>query len=321
MKKLRWGIIGAGDIVRKRIIGAIRSDKSSELVAVARANAELAEEFAREFGISRWYANHREMISDDEIDAIYVASPVFLHSEHAIAAAEAGKHVLCEKPMAMDRAECSRMIAASEANGVRLGVAYYRRYYPVIARIRQALAGSEIGRPVVVQMNTFEAFDPEPEHPRRWFIEKEKSGGGPMMDFGCHRIEILLDLFGKPIRVEAINANAILGREVEDTSMALFEFESGVCGSLSVTHAAAESIDRFDIYGTSGSMHIASLNKGQIEITTPAGTAIESHPPSENFHVPLIEDFSRAVIEGRDAPVSGKTGEEVAAIVDAIYGR
>ncbi len=321
MKKIRWGIIGAGDIVRKRIVTAIQADECSELVSVARRNADLVEPFANEFEIARWYTDYREMLSDGEIDAVYIASPVFVHAEHTIAAAEAGMHVLCEKPMAMDRDECAKMIAACESNRVRLGIAYYRRFYPVIARIRNALAGREIGRPVLAQMNAFEAFNPGPDHPRRWFIEKARSGGGPMMDFGCHRIEILLDLFGPTARVEAINANVVFDREVEDTSAALFQFQSGVCGSLTVTHAVHESVDRFDIYGTGGSIHIASLNSGEIEIRTLAGTTFESHPPAVNFHTPLIADFSRAIVDGRDPLVGGRTGRDVAAIEDAIYGR
>ena len=321
MKKIRWGIIGAGDIVRKRIVPAMQELANSEVIAITRAKADLAEAFAAEFGIPKWYSDYREMLVDDEIDAVYIASPVYLHAEHTIAAAKAGKHVLCEKPMAMDAAECDLAIAACEANKVKLGIAYYRRFYPVIERIRQAFRDGEIGKPVFVQINTFEAFDPEPDHPRRWFVEKAKSGGGPMMDFGCHRLEILIDLFGKVSRIESLNANVTYEREVEDTSAALIEFETRTCASLVVTHAAQESQDTLDVFGTAGSIHISSLNSGEIRIVKGTDTKTESHPPSPNFHAPLIEDFADAILMDREPRVSGQTGREVAAIEDQIYGR
>lgn len=321
MDKLRWGLIGAGDIVQKRIVPALRESENCELVAVTRGDASRAEEFAREFGVPRWYADHREMLTSDEIDAVYIASPVYLHAEHTIDAANAGKHVLCEKPMAMNAAECDRMSAACEENAVRLGIAYYRRFYPVIERIRKALRDREIGKAVFVQINTFETFNPGPEHPRRWFVEKEKSGGGPMMDFGCHRIEILLDLFGQVGEIENLNANVVFDREVEDTSSALFRFIDGPCTSLTVTHAAAASVDSFDIFGTEGTIRIASLNSGIVRIATAHGESTESHPPAANFHSPLILEFADAVINDREPRVTGSTGREVARIEDAIYGR
>ncbi|MEQ1646498.1 MAG: Gfo/Idh/MocA family oxidoreductase, partial [Pyrinomonadaceae bacterium] len=130
MDKVRWGVIGAGDIVRKRIATVLREPPNSEFVSVSRSQAELAEQSARELGARKWFADWREQIADSEIDAVYIATPVYLHAEQAIAAAEAGKHVLCEKPMALTVAECDQMIAAASANNVKLGVAYYRRFYP-----------------------------------------------------------------------------------------------------------------------------------------------------------------------------------------------
>ena len=108
--------------------------RKCEFVAVARAHAAQAEAFAAEFGAATSYADWRDMIVDPAVDAVYVATPVHLHAEQTIAAAEAGKHVLCEKPMALDVAECDRMIAACRAHGVRLGIAYYRHFYPVVRR-------------------------------------------------------------------------------------------------------------------------------------------------------------------------------------------
>src|SRR5262245_51598977 len=120
-KVLNWGLIGAGDIARKRIAPALRDLPNCNLVAVNRGRAELAADFAREFGADRWYPDWRELLADKDIDAVYIATPVYLHAVQTIAAAHAGKHVLCEKPMAMNSAECDAMIAACEASNVKLG--------------------------------------------------------------------------------------------------------------------------------------------------------------------------------------------------------
>src|ERR1700730_12317477 len=168
MKQLRWGLIGCGDIARKRIAPALRDSALGELLAVSRAQSELVEAFAKEFGAKKWYADWKELLLDEEIDAVYIATPVHLHAIQTIAAAEAGKHVLCEKPMAMDVAECEQMIAATRANNVKLGIAYYRHFYPVIHRIKHLLESGEIGDPVLVQINAFEWFNPVPEHSRSW---------------------------------------------------------------------------------------------------------------------------------------------------------
>ena len=225
---LRWGLIGSGDIVRKRIAPALRDLDASELVGVCRGRADLAEAFAKEFGARKWYPDVATLLADPQIDAVYIATPVDLHAEHTIAAAKAGKHVLCEKPMAMNVKECDAMIDACRANGVALGIAYYRHMYPAIAGIKRIIASGEIGTVAITQINAFEYFDPAPDHPRHWFTVKKRAGGGPMFDFGCHRLEILVDVFGPVRDVTSMVGNAApFDRDVEDTAIAVLSFERG----------------------------------------------------------------------------------------------
>jgi len=320
-ENLRWGIIGAGDIVRRRVAPAINDLPNCELTAIARANADKAEEFARQFGAKRWYADWRELVKDEEVDAVYVATPVYLHAPQTIAAAEAGKQVLCEKPMAMNADECDEMIAACEANGVKLGIAYYRRFYPVLARVRELLTLGEIGRPVVAQINSFEYVDISPGDSRHWFLEKAKNGGGPMMDFGCHRLEVLTNLFGSVRRMSSLTANVQWkDREVEDTAVATIEFESGPVATVTVTHGAFEPQDTLDIFGTAGSIHIPVLNRGVVRIVTKGGERSESHPNGANTDEPLIADFTNAALNDKKPSVGGDAGREIARLMDEIYG-
>lgn len=321
MKLIEWGIVGTGDIVRKRVAPALNDLADCKIAAISRGKPELAEAFAKEFGVERWYADWRDLIDDDKIDAVYIATPVFLHAEQTIAAAEAGKHVLCEKPMAITAADCDRMIAACRANNVRLGVAYYRRFYPVLARVRELLAFGEIGHAVVAQINAFEYQPLRKEDERGWFVDPAKSGGGPMMDFGCHRIEVLTDLFGEIENQASITTATIFDRDVEDTAALIMEFTGGPLTNLTVTHGSFEPQDTLSIFGTKGSIHIPILNEGNIEITTAEVSRIESHPPHANIHQPLIAEFADAVRSGCEPRVDGKVGRQVAAIEDKIYGR
>lgn len=319
MTILRWGLIGSGDISQKRVAPALRDLESCDFVAVNRARFDLAEQFAREFGARKWYENWQELIEDDEIDAVYIATPVYLHAEQTIAAANAGKHVLCEKPMAMSVAECERMIEACRKNNVKLGIAYYRNFYPVIERIKQAIASGEIGDVVLAQINAFEWFNPAEDNPRYWLIKKELSGGGPMFDFGCHRLEVLVNLFGSVRDINSIVTNIVSKRDVEDTAIALMNFESGVCATLAVTHAAIEPQDTLYIFGTRGSIRIEVLNNGEMAIIKNNERQVEWHPPALNVHQPLIEDFVDAVLNEREPKVNGETGKTVALLEEKIY--
>jgi len=316
-----WGLVGCGDIAAKRVAAALGQAADSTLVAVARARAELAAEFAERHGARRWHADWRDLLKDADVDAVYLATPVRLHAEQAIAAAEAGKHVLCEKPIALDVASGERMLAAARAHGVRLGVAYYRHHYPVIARLRELVASGEIGEPVLAQVQAFEPFDPGPDHPRAWLMRRNESGGGPMADFGCHRLEVLLDLLGPVAEVHGFPDNVrYREREVEDTCVAHLRFRSGAVAVLAVTHAASEPRDTLEIFGTQGSAHVSVLNHGGLRIVTAAGTREERHPPHPNLHQPLVEDFVAAVRESREPAVTGEVGLEVARVMARIYG-
>ena len=319
LNPVRWGVIGAGDIVRRRVAPALIDSPACDIVAVSRGRPELAAAFAADIGARRWYSHWQEVVADPDVDCVYVATPVDVHAEQTIAAAEAGKHVLCEKPMAMTTAECDRMIAACRAHHVRLGIAYYRHFYPAILRVKALLESGDIGQPVFAQVNAFEYFDPAPDNPRRWLLDPARAGGGPMMDFGCHRLEVLMHLFGAVRRTAAITANVVFDRPVEDTAAVLLQFEGGPCAAVTVTHAAEERQDTLQVFGTRGSVHIDELNAGQLRIRTGNQSRVESHPPADNIHRPLIDDFVEALLTDREPAVTGEIGRAVAAIEDEIY--
>jgi predicted dehydrogenase len=321
---LRWGIIGCGDIAVKRVISALQSAQGSSLVAISRQNPRLLDECAKKFGIPFPEKRWEDLVSRDDVDAVYIASPVYLHAEQSLAAIHSGKHVLCEKPMAMDRHEAARMLNAAREDEVALGVAYYRRFYPIVKRIKAILQSGELGHAVYIRSDNFEPINPMPNQPRYWLMQPEKSGGGPMMDMGCHRIEAFTHLLGSVRQAKGTLFNSRYKRQVEDTAIATFEFESGAAGVLASSHAPGIPTDTLDIFCTDGSLHVPVLNGTELRIVNnrePGRPTVERFEALPNVHLPLVEDFIQAVSEQRQPGVDGAAGLEVTRLLDMIYGR
>jgi len=149
-------------------------------------------------------------------------------------------------------------------------------------------------------------------------LKPELSGGGPMFDFGCHRVEVLLDLFGPMSKVKSTMGNVVFEREVEDVATAQFQFETGACATLSVSHAAFEPQDTLSLFFSRGSIHVPGLNNGTMRVIGEQGERVEEHPPAQNIHQPLIEDFVSALIEDRSPVVGGEIGKGVAEILERM---
>jgi predicted dehydrogenase len=229
---VRWGLLGCGDIVRKRVAQAILDDPRSRLLAACRRDPDQLRDVCRIFGIERAYLRDAELLADPEVDAVYIATPVRLHLPQTLAAAAAGKHVLVEKPMARNVAECDQMIDACRAAGVGLGVAYYRRFYPIVARMKELLTSGEIGRPLAISAVTSTTFAFGPSDAGYWRVVPAEGGGGALMDIGSHRLNLFLDLFGEVTDVQA-RIDTLLGPyEAEDAATLSLRFRNGAHGTL-----------------------------------------------------------------------------------------
>ena len=320
-----WGLIGAGDIARKRVAAAIQGlAPKAALLGIASRRRAPAEELAHERRIPRVFGDWRALLADPGVDAVYVSTPVHLHAEITVAAARAGKHVLCEKPMALTHRECVAMIRATRRAGVRLGIAYYRRLYPVVVRMKELLEKGAIGTPVLAEVVVGERFDAVGANaPRRWLLERAQSGGGPMMDFGCHRLDLLLHLLGEVRVTGAVLRNLEFhDRSVEDHATALLSFEAGATGHVAASHCFAAPEDRFTIRGTTGGLVVENLASGALAVTSRSGkVARHDLPAHANVHLPLVEDFNWAVLAGKDPLVTGEEGARASRLLDEIYGR
>jgi 1,5-anhydro-D-fructose reductase (1,5-anhydro-D-mannitol-forming) len=283
---LNWIVIGIGDIATRRVIPAILSEPRSRLYGlVTRDPAKAAS-----FGVHVW-PTLEEALADTAVQAVYVGTPVFLHAPQTIQSLRAGKHVLCEKPMAMNEAEARRMLDVAYESGNTFGVAYYRRSYPKVQRAKQLLAGA-IGRPVVAELTSHGWFDGKGS--RSWLVDPAKAGGGPLFDIASHRIDVLNFLFGKPLQVTAQLSNVVHHYTVEDNATVMIEYAGGVRGIVDVRWHSMVARDECRIRGTNGEMELSPLNGPDLIYPD----AHEILPPHANLHYPMLENFVDAV-EGK----------------------
>jgi 1,5-anhydro-D-fructose reductase (1,5-anhydro-D-mannitol-forming) len=292
---MNWLLVGIGDIATRRVIPAIKA-ASSLYGVVTRDPAKGARHAARV------WTDLEEALRDPAIDAVYIATPVALHAPQTCAALRAGKHVLCEKPMALRYPDAEAMVRAAEDAGRRLGIAYYRRHYPKLHRARRLLESGAIGRPVMAWAAAHDWFNNE-DGRRGWFLDPAMAGGGPLFDTACHRIDVFNFLFGRPMAVTAQLSNVVHAVAVEDSATVLIEYECGLRGIVDVRRHSRVDRDEFRIIGTDGEIDLTPLNGSRL--VYPGG--IEELPPHPNLHYPAIADFLAAVEAGRDPAASGRS--------------
>ena len=293
---LHWAVIGIGDITTKRVIPAILDEPRSVLYGIVTRHPEKAAGYP---GVTIW-TDLAGALADPRVDAVYVASPVFLHGPQSIASMRAGKHVLCEKPMAMNYEQAEAMVRSARDCGVSFGIAYYRRLYPKVQRARQLIDQGAIGRPVLAEMNCHDWFAGH-ESGRGWLVDPNKSGGGPLYDIASHRIDLLNYFFGRPDRVTGMLSDAIRRLDVEDSATVLIEYENGVRGIVDVRWHSRVYRDEFRVIGVDGEIEMSPLNGP--ELVSPLG--VESIPAPRNLHYPCIENFVSSVFDGAPMEATG----------------
>jgi 1,5-anhydro-D-fructose reductase (1,5-anhydro-D-mannitol-forming) len=281
---LNWIVIGIGDIATRRVIPAIQSEPRSQLHGLVTRDPAKAAPYS-----TRAYQNLDEALKDAAVDVVYVGTPVFLHAPQTIQALRAGKHVLCEKPMAMNEAEARAMVEAGEKSGKPFAVAYYRRCYPKVQRAKELIAAGAIGKPVSAELTNHMWFDGTGS--RSWLVDPAKAGGGPLFDVASHRIDVLNFLFGQPVTVTAQLSNVLHHYAVEDNATVLIEYENGVRGVVDVRWHSHVNRDECRIRGTDGEIEMSPLNGP--DLIYPGGH--ENLPAHENLHYPMIENFVDAV--------------------------
>lgn len=288
---VRWLVIGIGDITRRRVIPAILANPRCRLQAFVTRDPAKASAYPG----AQAFSTLDQAIEDGEFDAVYVASPVFLHAPQSIASLLAGKHVLCEKPMAMDFNQAESMVQAAHASGRLFAVAYYRRLFPKLLRAQQLIREGAIGDPLMAEANCHSALQIDrPDQERNWFLHPETAGGGPLYDIGSHRIDALNFLFGKPLQAMGIVSNRIHQLDIEDSATVLIRYSPGIHAVVDVRWNSRISRDQFRIIGTDGELNLDPLSGPTLRYADRE----ESWPTHKNVHAPCIDNFVAAVLDG-----------------------
>jgi predicted dehydrogenase len=324
MKTIQWGMIGCGDVTEVKSGPAFDKIENSRLLAVTGRNEERIQNYAQRHGIPRHYAEAGRLLADPDIHAVYVATPPSSHMHYTLMAAQAGKAVYVEKPMALRHAECLRMIEACRIAGVPLFTAYYRRSLPKFQKIKELLDHNAIGEVRLVSIHLL--LSPRPEDLRKealpWRVLPEISGGGYMVDVGSHQLDLLDYFFGPIEAVVGRKANQAHWYPAEDIVCAHFRFASGVLGSAIWCFTLSETtpMDRMEIVGSSGKITYTTFDSSPIRLETREGTQELQLPWPQHVQQPHIETIVRELHGIGQCPSTGVTGARTTRIIDEILG-
>ncbi len=323
-ERIRVAIIGCGSISRSHARGYLQSPDLFEVVACCDERRELAEERAQQLGARLVTTDYREVITRDDVDAVDICLPHYLHAEVAIAAAEAGKHILIEKPIANTLEEADAMIEAAKKSGVVLMVAHNERYMPVYRKAKDLVEQGFLGRIFLARAdhNQFVSIDS-----RHWLWRKETAGGGVLIGSGIHRVDILRWLVGEIVRVwhRQVIVPERFSDEVEAASVTIFEFADGAIGELTCNWSAygATSAPWYELlwlYGTEGSLHnVGGLFVASEKLPESSGKHVQIPLPDEDSFVNEIRHFGECVLEGKTPLTSGEEGRKSLAVVLSAY--
>lgn len=319
-RTIRWGMIGCGDVTEVKSGPGFYKARNSSLVAVMRRNGELARDYAQRHQVPRWYDNGEALIHDPEVDAVYIATPPSSHKEYTLLAAQAGKPVYVEKPMALTFAECQEMIEACHQAGVPLFVAYYRRSLPRFLKVKELVENGAIGQVRLARMALHWApsdQEQDGDNPP-WRVLPEISGGGRFVDVASHTLDFLDYVLGPIAAVAGFAGNQARLYPAEDTVTAAFLFESGVQGSGSWCFSASTGLDMNEIVGTAGRISFSTGGVEPVVLETSAGRT--EFPINNPPHVqqPLIQTIVDELNGQGRCPSTGETGARTTWVIDEI---
>ena len=305
---VRWGLIGASTIAREWVIGAIRA-KGGEVVSVLSSNAERGRAYAAQNGIARAATALDEILNDPAIDAVYISTTNELHRDQAIAAARAGKHVLCEKPLALSLEDARQMIAEARNAGVVLATNHHLRNAASHRAMRAAIADGRIGKKLAARV--FHAVY-LPPHLQGWRLDRPEAGGGVILDITVHDADTLrFVLNDDPVEVTAFSQSAGMGQSgLEDGVMGVMRFKSGLIAQFHDAFTAKFAETGFEVHGTEG-----SLIARNVMTQRPVGSVILRNANGEQ-ELPLDQqDLYERAIANFHAAIAAKgspsaTGED-----------
>jgi len=318
---LGWGIVGLGRIAGTQIAPAISASPGSTLISVVSRDQDRAEEFARAHGAATALDDYPKMLADPRVEAVYIATPNALHADQVIAAAQAGKHVLCDKPLALTVPAARACVAECRSAGVRLGITFQTRFHDGLAEAAQVVRSGEIGKVVAAEVTMSGGRN----LPGGWRTDPALAGLGTINNIGVHAFDVLRYLLGSEVSEVAALTDAEPGFLIDTTALVLLRFRSGTLAYVNANQSVPRSRDDIVLYGNEGRVLGRNLSRpgrvGELIVTTKAGER-EFPGSTADAYRRLVEAFADAVAQQRDPSPSGEDGlrsvELTTAIADSL---
>jgi 1,5-anhydro-D-fructose reductase (1,5-anhydro-D-mannitol-forming) len=305
-RKVGWGLVGASDIAARFMIGAIRSQPDAEVTAVMSRSPEWSAIFARAHSVPHHHSAVAELLANPAVDVVYVSSDNRLHREQTVAAARAGKPVLCEKPLALDPADATAMVAACRDAGVVFGTNHHLRTAAAIQTIRRMVAEGAVGRPLAARVSHLANL---PEHLRKWRIHEPAAGGGPINDMGTHDFDALRFVLRREIvEVSAMTVSqGLAAAGIEDGVMASMRFDDGLLASFHAAYNIGFVGSAMDVHGSEGSLlcrnAMSATGGAELVLRTASGDRTIDIGPQGIAYEGTVRAFIDAV-KGRGQPAA-----------------
>ena len=320
--KVRWGVLSTANIGLKKVIPAMQKGALIEVTAIASRDLNRAQEAAAHLGIPKAYGSYEELLADPQIEAIYNPLPNQLHVPWSIKAAEAGKHVLCEKPISITVKDAQALLAAQKRTGVKMGEAFMVRTHPQWLRVRELIHSGRIGELRAIQ-GFFSYFNRDPKNIRNL----PECGGGALLDIGCYPVNTSRFIFGaEPIRVLGL-VERDPEMQTDRLTSAILEFPSGRCTFTCSTQLVP--YQRMNFFGTRGRIEIEvpfnAPNDRPTRIFVDDGgdlsgatISTETFPVCDQYTI-QGDAFSRAIREGTDIPATIENAIKNMSVMEAIF--
>jgi predicted dehydrogenase len=307
VKKLKWGVAGCGRFTEHTFIPTLKFLRRSSVQSFFSHNLNRSKELAEKSGASGYFDNYDEFLKSD-IDCVFVASVNSHHYEQVIKAAEAGKKILCEKPLAIDSKQAEEMVEACKRNNVLLAVNYLHRLHPHVIKAKELIKNQTIGKLVSVDVSFNMDFPPT----NNFRFNKELSGGGALRDLGTHMIDLLRFFGGEISEIDGYMDNVIYNYDVEDFASALVKFENKSYGSMNGSYNTKQAFNRIEILGHTGAISIENFigvkgvpSKLTIQLD---GEAKKSFRKRGNKFLFMMRAIQKSFLKNQTPPVTGEDG-------------
>ncbi len=318
---LGWGLIGASTIAREWMIPAINAQTDSHIAAVMSTSAERGAAFARDNGIPRSYTSIDALLADPEVDVVYISTTNEKHRDETLLAARAGKHVLCEKPLALNLADARTMVAACAEAGVVMGTNHHLRNAVTHRAIRRLVMDGAVGKPLAARV--FHAVY-LPEHLQGWRIHHPETGAGAIMDITVHDADTLRFVLNEEAaEVTALSAQQGMGHgDIEDGVMGVIRFESGLLAQFHDAYTIKHAITGFQVHGTDGSIYAKDVMTqqpvGNLYLLRNGVREPIDPGPAEDLYTHAVRRFNDAVFHNGSPWATGDDGVRSLAIALAV---